>query len=151
MFSLTLRQAIYWYCCLLFGRNYLVIFILAIAFYSIFGIFYSIFKIRIFVSFCSIQSVVFCGFLVLLQQIIQYIFPVLTTDFLNIFISFLEPFVPTCLYFLQRFPQSSFCHLVVLIYNLICRFQLKPLVKFVFCSLYFCLFLLYVIAPNLCQ
>ena len=43
---------------LLFGRNYLVIFILVNIFYA-FSIFYSIFRIYFFVAFCCIQSVVF--------------------------------------------------------------------------------------------
>ena len=48
---------------LLFGRNSLVIFVVVSVFY-VFNIFYSIFEICIFVAFCCIQSVAFCGFLV---------------------------------------------------------------------------------------
>ena len=48
---------------LLFGRNHLVIFIVVSVFY-VFSIFYSIFRICIFVAFCCIQSAAFCGFLV---------------------------------------------------------------------------------------
>ena len=48
---------------LLFGRNHLLIFILVSVCY-VFSIFYNVFRICIFVAFCCVQSVEFCGFLV---------------------------------------------------------------------------------------
>ena len=90
----------------------MVFFILVSAFYFMLGMFNSIFRICIFVAFCRIQAVAFCGFLVFFYWIFQYICPVLAADFLALFVSFLAPFcdhlsVLLCP-FLQCFPPVLF-------------------------------------------
>ena len=74
----------------LFGRNHLVIFILVRVCY-LFSIFYSIFKIYIFVAFCCVQSVAF----------------------LRIFSAFLAD-ISAFLPHFTEFLRCLFCHFVVL-------------------------------------
>ena len=96
---------------LVFGRNHLVSFILISVHYA-FNIFYSIFRICIFVAFCCVQSVAFCGFLVAFWRIFQHfhpvqlpIFPPFFCQFLGIFLLLLLSFFcPSC----SVFPTAPF-------------------------------------------
>ena len=72
---------------LLFGGNHLVIFILVSVCY-VFSIFYSIFRICIFVAFFCVQPVAFCGFLLL------------SSGYFSIF-TLCSPHQLSCLFFLS--------------------------------------------------
>ena len=104
---------------LLFGRNHLEIFIPVSVCY-VFSIFYSIFRICIFVSFFCVQLVGFCGFLLLSSGYFS-IFTLcsphqLSCPFLSVS---WHLFVASCLsffvfyaVFLQQ-PLSSFCSFIL--------------------------------------
>ena len=105
---------------LLFGRNHLVIFILvSVRYVFLVSIFYSILRIYIFVAFCCVQSVAFCGFLVPFWQIFQHFYPMQLSVFPPFFVSFLPSFrcrltlffYPFCRVSLQ--PLSSFCGFIL--------------------------------------
>ena len=91
------------------------------------SIFYSIFRICIFVTFCCVQSVAFCRFLVPFQRIFQHfysvqppIFSLFSVSFLAFFHCYFSLFFVLFAVILQQ-PLSSFCSFI--------------LVKVVFCFL----------------
>ena len=98
---------------LLFGRNHLVIFIPVRVCY-VFSIFYSIFKICIFVSFFCVQLVGFCGFLLL------------SSGYFSIF-TLCSPHQLSCPFFVSFL--ASFCCLLSLLFCILC--SVSPTAPFV--------------------
>ena len=105
----------------------------------VFSIFYSIFRICIFVTFCCIQSVAFCGFLVPFQRIFQHFYPMqppILPAFLCQFLGIFSLPLLFFLSFLQYFSTAPFVNLYFILVKVafyFLEFQLEFLFVLAIC------------------